>query len=182
MPLRFSAALCLMVILSAVTFAADKMPAIDNLTQVQAKVVYGAAAEQQQSADIDLWISEAVAKKGSPLAQPQTGWIALAGESKRLHSDNGLYIDGKVTEKDGQYEIEIDGCNGFSLDQKTTLKPGERRVLNLSGISGPENIFIALEAPVSKKAKKRAETMKANAKSFRLELNYNGEQCKPVIE
>ncbi len=63
MPVRFVAALCLTAILSSVTFAADKRPAADNSAQVQAKIVYGAAAEQQQRADIDLWISEAVAKK-----------------------------------------------------------------------------------------------------------------------
>lgn len=179
MPLRFATALCLLVILSAVTFAADKKPAADNSAQLQAKVVYGAAAEQQQRADIDLWISKAVAKCGSPVAQPQTGWIALTGESKRLHSGNGFYIDGKVTEKEGQYEVEIEGCNGGSLDQKATLKPGERRIVNLSGIPGPDNIFVALEAPVSEQAKERSEAMKADAKNFSLDLQYNGEQGKP---
>lgn len=86
---RFVAALSLMAVLSAVTFAADKKPA-DNSAQVQAKVVYGAAAEQR--ADIDLWISEAVAKCGSPVAQPQTGWTALTGDSNSQFLTIHLFV------------------------------------------------------------------------------------------
>jgi hypothetical protein len=43
----------------------------------------------------------------------------------------------------------------------------------------PNSVFIALQAPVSEQARRRAEAMKANAKTFRLELNYNGEEDKP---
>jgi len=44
---------------------------------------------------------------------------------------------------------------------------------------GPNKIFVALAAPVGEKAKKRAEAMKANAKTFRRVLNHNGERGKP---
>jgi hypothetical protein len=43
----------------------------------------------------------------------------------------------------------------------------------------PNNVYIALKAPLTEKAKKRAEVMKANAKTFRLELIYNGDSSKP---
>ena len=157
------------------------MLAAENQSQVQAKVWYGTAAEEQHPADIDLWISKAVAKAGSPVALSCSDWIALTGYYQRLYTSKqgGFIIDGKVTEQDGKYEVEIDACAGFSLDRKVTLKPGERRVVNLTDDSAPNNVFIALEAPVSEQAKKRAEAMKAKAKTFVLELQYNGDEDKP---
>jgi hypothetical protein len=155
------------------------MLAVDNPAKVQAKVLYGTADEKQHRADIEDWISQALAKTGSPLVQPHISWIALTVERKRIDESNGFIIDGKVTERNGKYEVEIDACAGGPLDKMVTLKPGERRVVKLTDDPAPNNVFIALEAPVSEQAKKRAEAMKANAKSFRLELNYNGGQGKP---
>ena len=57
------------------------MLAVDSPAQVQAKVLYGTGNDQQHRADIEIWISQAVGKTGSPLAQPLTDWIALAGKS-----------------------------------------------------------------------------------------------------
>lgn len=155
------------------------MLAADDPAPVQVKVLYGTADENQQRADIDLWISRAVARTGCPLALPYTGWIALTDKSQRLHSANGLYIDGTATVRNGKYDVEIEGCNGFSLDQNVTLKPGERRVVNLSGIPGPDNFFVALKAPISEQAKERADAMKTDVETFHLDLQYNGEQGKP---
>ena len=162
------------ILLCAVVLAAD------NPTHVRAKVLYGAAAGQQR-ADIELWISKAVAKAGSPLALPHTGWVALSGKNQRIFTSKqgGCIIDGKATVRDGKYKVVIDGCEGVPLDKTLTLKPGERRVVKLSDIPGPNNIFVALEAPVSEQSKKRAKVLKANAKTFRLELNYNGPEDKP---
>jgi len=178
MLLRFAAALFFVAISPAAIFAADKAPA-SNKPQVQAMVLYGAAGEKPPGTDVDLWISKAIASYGSPTARAQTGWIAITGASKRLHSGNGFFIDGKVTEKEGAHHVEIEGCSGFSLDQNATLKPGERRIVNLTGAPGPGNIFIALVAPVSKLANKRAKAMKANRRRFSLKLQYHGEQDKP---
>lgn len=141
------------------------MLATDNPAPVQAKVLYGSGLSIEQRADIELWISQAVAKSGSPLALPYTGWIVLTGDDQRLYTSKqgGFIIDGKVTEKDGKYEVEINACAGVPLDKKVTLKPGERRVVKLTDNPAPHNAFIALEAPVSEQAKKHAEAMKANA-------------------
>lgn len=157
------------------------MLAADNPAPVQAKVLDGSGLSIEQRADIELWISQAVAKSGSPLALPHTGWIVLTSDEQRLYASKqgGFIIDGKVTEKDGKYEVEINACAGGSLDKKVTLKPGERRVVKLTDNPAPNNVFIALKAPVSEQAKKHAEAMKANAKTFRLELNYSGQEDKP---
>ncbi len=163
------------ILLCAVVLAAD------NPAQVRAKVLYGTDQRKEQRADIELWISKAVAKSGSPVALPHTGWSALTGKNQRIYTSKqgGCIIDGKVTEQDGKYKVVIDGCEGVPLDETVTLKPGERRVVNLSDIPGPNNIFVALEAPLSKQSKKRAKVLKAHAKTFRLELSYNGGERKP---
>ena len=157
MPARFITALCLLVILSAVTFAAD------NPAQVQAKVLYGTAAEQQHRADIDLWISQAVMKTGSPLALPYTNWHALTAREQELYSSmqGGRIIKSKVSEKEGNFVVEINGIKIKPLKQTIVLKPGERKVVQLTDYPAPNNVFIALEAPVSEKVKQRAEAMKA---------------------
>ncbi len=157
------------------------MLAADDSAQVRVKVLYGTAEEKQQRADIELWISQAVEKAGSPLAQPHTSWISLTGKLQRLYTSpsGGFIIDGRATEKDGSYEVEIEACAGLCLDKKVTLKSGERRVINLNENKSPNNVFLAFEAPLSEQAKKRAEAMKTNVKSFSLELNYNGQERKP---
>ena len=123
--------LCLLgvfLLLGSTVLAADKNPAADNPAQIQARVLDG-SGHFEQAGDLELWISQAVAKKGSPLAKPYTGWIALNGDFQRLYTSKqgGFIIDGKVTEQDGKYEVEIDACAGFSLDKKVTLKSGERK-------------------------------------------------------
>lgn len=155
------------------------MLAADNPALVQAKVLYSSEPRNEQVAHIETWISRAAVKSGSPLVLPLTGWIALTVERKRLHESNGFIMDGKATERNGMYEVEIAACDGGPLDKNVTLKRGERRVVILSNDLAPDNVLLALEAPVSEQAKKRAEAMQANAKSFQLELNYNGQQRKP---
>ena len=55
----------------------------EDATAVRAKVLDG-SGRNEQVGDLELWISQAAAKVGSPLAKPYTGWIALTGESQRL--------------------------------------------------------------------------------------------------
>ena len=153
----------------------------DNPAQVQVKVLYGSGPRNEQVADIDLWISQSVVKSGSPLALPHTGWIKLTGDDIRLYTSEhgGFIIDGKASEQNGKYKVEINGCEGEPLKETVTLKPGERRVIKLTDNPAPINVFIALEAPLSEQATKRAESMKANVATFRLELNYSGQEDKP---
>jgi hypothetical protein len=127
------------------------MLAVDNSAPVQAKVLYGSGLSIEQRNDIELWISQAVAKSGSPLALPHTGWIVLTGDDQRLYTSKrgGFIIDGKATERNGKYEVEINACAGVPLDTKATLQPGERRVVKLTDNPAPHNVFIALEAPVT---------------------------------
>jgi len=167
--------------LASTGLAADKKLAVDDPAQVHAKVLYGTSHEKQLRANIELWISKAVAKAGSPLARPLTNWIALTGKNQRIHTSKqgGCIIDGKATEQDGKYRVVFDGCEGVPLDETVMLRPGERRVVNLSDNFGPNNIFVALEAPFSEQAKKRADALKTSAKTFRLKPNYNGDQDKP---
>jgi hypothetical protein len=164
----------LLLLLLSSTVLAD-----DNPAQVQAKVVFGSGTEK--AADVEIWIDRAAAKSGSPLVAPQSSWIGLTGDYLRLYTSKqgGFIIGGKVTERNGKFEVEIDACAGLSLDKKVTLRPGERRVVNLTEHPAPDNVFIALEAPLSERAKERVEALKANARTFRLELKYNGEQRKP---
>jgi hypothetical protein len=142
------------------------MLAADNPAPVQAKILYGSGLSIDQRADIELWISQAVAKSGSPLALSHTGWIVLTSDEQRLYASKqgGFIIDGKVTEKDGKYEVEINGCEGVGFQQMATLTPGERRVVKLTDNPAPHNVFVALEAPVSKQAQKHVDAVPIDAK------------------
>lgn len=153
----------------------------DNPAQVQVKVLYGSGPRNERIADIDLWISQSVVKSGSPLALPHTGWIKLTDDDHRLYTSEqgGFIIDGKASEQNGKYKVEINGCEGLPLKETVTLRPGERRVVKLTDNPPPDNVFIALEAPLSEQAMKRADSMKANVATFRLELNYSGQEDKP---
>ena len=158
----------------------------DDPAQVQFNVLYGGEPRTEQVnehvAGIDLWVSQFVVKSGSPLALPHTGWIKLNGDDHRLYTSEqgGFIIDGKATERHGKYKVEINGCEGLPLKKMVTLKPGERRVVKLTDNPAPSNVFIALEAPLSEQASKRAESMKADFATFRLELNYSGQEDKPL--
>lgn len=142
------------------------MLAADNPAPVQAKILYGSGLSIDQRADTELWISQAVAKAGSPLAVPHTGWIVLAADYQRLYTSKrgGVIIDGKATEWNGKYEVEINGCGGAAFQQIATLKPGERRVVKLTDNPAPHNVFIAVDAPVSKPAQKRVDAVPMDAK------------------
>ena len=76
------------------------MLATDNPAPVQAKVLYGSGPRNERVADIDLWISQSVAKNGSPLALPHTGWIKLTSDDQRLYTSKqgGFIIAGKASE------------------------------------------------------------------------------------
>ncbi len=154
--------------------------AAEGTTPVQAKVLYGTDVGQQQRADIELWISQAVARYGAPLTQPYTNWIPLNAEQRRLYTSpqGGFIIDGKATAKAGKFEVVIDACAGVSLDTLVMLRPGERRVIKLTD-AAPHGVFLAFEAPLTEQAAKRSQTLKANVASFRLELNYHGDEDKP---
>jgi len=152
--------------------------AADAPSAVRAKVLYGTGLEDEQRADIELWISQAVAKNGSPLAKPYTGWIALTGDKQRLFMGE-FFINGKASDRNGKYRVEINGCDGGPLQAKVTLKPGERRVIYLTDDPPPNNVFIALVAPMSEMAMNRAKLLKASARTFRLQLDFNGDEDKP---
>lgn len=164
------------VILLCTTILTADIPA-----QVQSKVLFGSGPRNERVADIDLWISQSVVKSGSPLALPSTDWIKLTGKDQRLYTSEqgGFIIDGKASERNGKYKVEINGCEGLPLKKTVTLNPGERRVIKLTDNAAPNNVFIALEAPLSEQATRRAEAMKASVKTFRLELNYSGQEDKP---
>ena len=147
---------------------------------VKVKVIYGTSDKSQQ-ADIEPWISRAMAEAGSPLAATHADWIGLTSDLQRIHTstEGGIIVHGKVTQRNGKYDVTIDGCDGGPLEASVTLTPGQRRVVKLSDYPEPANIFIVLEAPVSENAAKRAEAAKANVKTFRLELNFSGQEDKP---
>ena len=155
------------------------MLAADDPAQVQAKVLYGTAAEQQHRADIELWISQAVAKTGSPLAQPYTSWIALTEKEQELYSwmQGGRIIKGKVSEKNGKFHVEITGFKIKPLQQSVVLTAGERRVVKLTDYPAPNNVFIALEAPVSEKATLEAKVGREGSK-----VRFSTEGDKTIID
>ena len=109
--------------------------AADDPSAVRVKVLHGTGPSDEQRSDIELWISQTVAKNGSPLAEPYTGWIALTGDEQRLFM-GWFFINGKASAGNGKYKVEINGCDGGPLQAKVTLKPGERRVIS-DGTEGP---------------------------------------------
>jgi len=151
--------------------------AADAPSAVRAKVLYGSGPHNEQAADIELWISQAMAKNGSPLAKSYTGWIALTGDEQSFYSANGFFIDGTVTERNGMYEVEINGCDGFPIQQTATLKPGERRVFKLTDNPAPNNVFIALEAPLSERV-----TLEAKVGRDGSQVRFSHEDDTTIID
>ena len=152
--------------------------------QVQARAFVGTDPEPQNRGDIEPWISKSVATTATASVQPHSNWIVLTGEFERLYTSmqGGFIIDGKVSKQNKNHQVEIYGCDGGPVQKTVRLRPGERRVVKLTNKPAPNNVFIALEAPISEKPKKRAEALKADSKNFRLELNYHGEQGKPFYQ
>lgn len=140
--------------LSATVFGTEQ----ESAPSVQARVVYGVAAgerqeEKPQKDATEPWVRKALRRAGSPGAVPKTKWIELTAETKRLLTANGFYIEAKVVNRKGVYRVEIEGCDGFSLDQQATLKPGERKVIQLTDHPAPENTFVALKISKPRHAK-----------------------------
>jgi len=155
--------------------------AVVSASTVRAKVLYGTSPDQQHRADIEPWITQAAAKAGSPLAQPYTDWLPLGNDEQELYSSmqGGRLIKGKATEKDGSFEVQINGFKIKPLKQTVLLRPGERRVVKLTDYPPPRNVFIALVAPLSGVAQARAGKLKAGVEDFHLKLDYNGQEDKP---
>lgn len=155
--------------------------AAENPAQVRARVVFGSGPRNEQVADIEPWIRRAAANSGSPLATPATGWLGIHVDEQRIYTSpqGGVFLGGQASLRDGKYKVRLDGCAGFRLQQTATLRPGERRLVKLIDDAEPDNFFVALEAPVSEQAQQRAASLQADAKRFRLELNYSGPEDKP---
>jgi hypothetical protein len=80
--------------------------AADDPSAVRAKVIYATGPSDEQRSDIELWISQTVAKNGSPLAEPYTGWIALTGDEQRPFM-GWFFINGKASAGNGK-PIKLD--------------------------------------------------------------------------
>ena len=164
------------LLLCSLLLAADPTPA-----PVSVRLLTGSPAESQQS-EVEPWVRWAMVKAGSPQATPVTGWIALTGEDQKLGSPlpSQQVIQAKALVRDGNYHISLSGFTRQPPTREFVLKPGERRVLSLPPAAADANaVFIALEAPLSEQAKSRAAKLKANVGTFRLNLNYGGEEDKP---
>jgi hypothetical protein len=153
----------------------------EHAPAVRAKVLFGAPTGHERTAEMEPWIHRALSRAGSPSALPDTMWGELDGETRRIYESprGGIIIDAKATERNGEFTIEVDGCDGGPLHTIVKLRPGERRVARLSDGLEPHNIFVAIEAPVSERTQTAARVMRTHAKTFRLELNYTGQQDKP---
>lgn len=157
--------------------------ASDSPANVHAMVVSGMSSDHEQSADLEPWVGQAAARFGSPRVLRRGPWQALTGEFQNLAPrQSGMPIQGKATGRNGSYMVEITACAGAPLGGTVTLKPGERRIMKLTLDAAPNNVFVALKAPVSTKATRRATAMKANISDFRLDVNYIGEQDKPFYQ
>ncbi|MGE0608685.1 MAG: hypothetical protein AB7O62_16440 [Pirellulales bacterium] len=164
-----------LLVLCAALLAADPTPAA-----VSVRVLLGTADESDQT-DCEPWISQAVAEAGSPLTGFSTAWIELTGEEQRIYTSprGGCVIHGQARQENGGYKVKIEGCDGGPLEGAIALRPGQRHVFRLTDYPTPANIFVAMEAPLSEQATKLADEWKSHAQTFRLELNYDGEQDKP---
>lgn len=163
-------------LLFAALLAAD-----EHAPPVRARILFGVPADQERTANLEPWVRRALSRAGSSSALPNTAWVNLDGEMRRIYESpqGGTMIDGKASLRNGEYTIEIDGCNGFSLCRSFNLGPGARHVARLTDGLEPHNIFVAVEAPVSEQAAMAAQAMRAHAKDFRLELDYSGQEDKP---
>jgi hypothetical protein len=112
----------------------------DRRLRVRARLVLGSGPRKEKVADIEPWISKGGADYA--LMVPKTDWITVSAERTRLDSGNGYFLDGKVTEEKGEFNVEIKGCAGCPLSASAKMKPGERTVVK---VSGTRSWFVALE-------------------------------------
>ncbi len=150
--------------------------------QIRAQVFKGAVTPEANVTSTEPWIREALQKAGSAVTPPLTPWLELHGTSHLLLDGNGFFINGKVTQRQGKYHVDIHGCAGCELKAVTTLQPGQRRLLPLVDGLGAKNIFVAVAVPVTQKAATRAQALQANAKNLVLTIRYYGRQDKPFYQ
>lgn len=146
---------------------------------VRAKPLFGTDAADLAGV-VEPWIAKAMADAGSPVAGAYTEWQPLGAKEKSLYSSmlGGRGISAAATSKDGKFEVVVNGRQIKPESQTIVLRPGERRVLKLTD-HAPNNVFLALEAPMTEQTRDRLEVFKRNVKSFRLNFNFNGDEDKP---
>lgn len=144
----------LAVVLFAFSQTSDEI--IDTKSEVQVKFMYVVDGDTG-GGKIEEWVKDAVnmdelCKDRAVHILPMTPWISLSPEVKRVFTSGsgGFYVDGKAIEKDGDFEIDIDGCNGFAIEKNVDLAAGKKKVFALPGTEG--EIFVAVQT-VSKKQK-----------------------------
>jgi hypothetical protein len=119
----------------------------DRRLRVRARVVRGSGPQKEKVAEVEPWINKVV-KADYAVVAPKTDWITVAqtGGATRLDSGNGYFLDGSVTEENGEFKVAIEGCAGFRLSASATMKPGERTVVNVKHSNEfKTDMFIALE-------------------------------------
>ena len=128
---------------------AAKGKAYGGSKPVRAKVVFGLKPGKVDDKRIEDWVYDELARAGSFYAEQHSSWINLTDESQRLYSSKqgGFIIYAHYSRCEELYRIEIDACAGYSLDQVVTLRPGDQRIVNITGGPAPLNTFVVLSAP-----------------------------------
>lgn len=75
---------------------------------------------------VEPWIREAITKAGGPSVTALTGWRALTMDDQRIYTSpfGGFFIDALVVERNGKYEVVVDGTTGVTREVVGTLRTG----------------------------------------------------------
>ncbi len=116
--------------------------------EIHATVLYGAATPAAGAISAESWIRAEAARMGSPFAGPNTSWISLGKEVRRIYASRmgGRLIQGSATVKDGQVTVRFTGhqTSGLPATVQLAYRPGAHKVLKVTDYPGARNVFLAV--------------------------------------
>jgi len=113
----------------------------DPSTSVEIRFVY-TADKAEPTMDVEPWIVKAVKKDEKEVVMAMSDWVSTTGSMQRLHSQNGMYIDGKCSTVDGKTSLMLEGCAGGGIELMKSLTPGEQQVFKIE--QGLSRVFVAV--------------------------------------
>ncbi|MFO0870493.1 MAG: hypothetical protein U0935_16320 [Pirellulales bacterium] len=96
---------------------------------------------------VEPWIREAITKAGGPSVTALTGWRALTMDDQRIYTSpfGGFFIDALVVERNGKYEVVVDGTTGVTREESILVTSGDKRVVPFTSAQAPTHVYLAFQ-------------------------------------